>query len=724
MNALVNISSIPTGLINRLLNGDYALNYGTLTRTDGQEAYPGWRVLTQTGSVSCSVVSNPEAGQVQCARITQSQSAAQRVGLIQVINNADSGDLRQAIVNLAGRLRLSAAANVRFAVLDWTGTADTMPADVVSNWDATSYTSGQFFLSTVSVVAVGIFRAETAGTWGSVPYVPMQVLATSNNVAVFVWTQDALAQNGTLDIGVQQLSLGNAQPIYEHRPLRLQQLLAGSASSSLQVLADIDTLQAQLWTTTEAPTEVLLIQNHYSGDQTGFELFRFDPSDTTTADDNALTIVTASGRRYKRDWDKRNAKGQWWGIIANGSTQCGALINTAMAALYALGGGRLMLPSGVIIIEVPVDNIYDRVIVDGAGFVSWSDAGLTWTYGTQLYANFAGTAVKLRSPYGATNSKKKGGGFVGLMINGGLIATGGIEVDSVSQVLCNVYVTGVVGAGNAAAKVKAGITGTNLAEACDVQNSQMTFYCRSIDDTNELGVHSLVLDGSSNANPSFNQGQNGYIAVVCQHKNGNALWGKSADNNDISVRATRAAGGTGKTVLASGPTASLPVGFELNSIVNASGVGDIYAEGTGDPGVLAGIWNKIAPDYGNGTPTPTSGTGSYWAIDGGQGDLENYSMVHGVSAQTNAQAIAARPNVGTASHYIYNINENNLVIANADGAWKIRVMSGGNMDIARLSGTGKLNLPAVASLLIDSAQVSLGAADSGGAGFKLLRIPN
>jgi len=719
MSQLVAVQSLATGLINRLKNGDFALNNGTLSRTDGQEAYPSWNVLTQTGAVSCSVVSNPEATQIQCARVTQSQSTPQRYGLIQWIPNSDCGDLRTLMVSLSGQLRYSLDQNVRFAVLGFTGTADTQPTDVVANWTSALYVPGQFFSSLVTVVSVGTFHAQQQAEWWSLPYIPLQVGSTNNNLAVFIWTENAVAQGTTLDFGAIQLCEGTTPLEYEHRPLVLQELLAGTATPTAPYLvADIATLQAQVWSATSAPREVTLIKNYYANDATGLDNFHYDATDTTTADDGALTIVTASGLRFKRNWDKRNMDARWWGVIANGTTPCAALINSAMAALYAVGGGNLILPSGAIRCETTVDNQYDRVMVQGAGRVAWTDGGLTWTYGAELFAVFAGTLAKVRSPYGATNSKKRGSGFNGVYLNGNQLSTIVLEYDSASLNSGWVYATGCVG--TYCIHFKNGVTGTNLAEACDIQDSDLTLFVRQIDTVAEQSVHCVQFDGSSNANTNNNS-----IRIVAEHKNGDACRVMSGDQNAINVRAQRAAGGSGKLFYAGGPTASVPVGCERNSLKLAGG-GATYAEGTGDPGVVAGIWNSAEIDYLNGTPTPTAGTGSYWALDGQQGDLSNYSMVAAVIADTRAAAIAQRANVAGESLLIYNAAERHLVLRDAAAnAWSIRIVnSSGDLEMVRLAGSGKLNLPAITGITISGAQLSYGANDSGGAGFKLLRVPN
>lgn len=70
--------------------------------------------------------------------------------------------------------------------------------------------------------------------------------------------------------------------------------------AKLDTLASIAALQAASYTTDTAPSVVFVLTNHEARDGGGF--FSYDSSDTTSADDGGCIIVTASGRRYKRNF--------------------------------------------------------------------------------------------------------------------------------------------------------------------------------------------------------------------------------------------------------------------------------------------------------------------------------------------------------------------------------------------------------------------------------------
>lgn len=224
---------LPTGMVNRLSNGGMLLcPNGTETLADAAVAFVSYRVLTQTGSVSVSQLTTPEAGQSRALRITQSQATAQRIGLSQAISAINCQDLRTSLLNVSHRARLSATGRTMFALLEWTGTADAQPSDVINDWTSTQYIPGQFFVSTVRVINNGILVAD-ANVWGSAPYIPYQAGVSANNLIYVVWTEDAQAQNATLDLGLWQLAEGAQLLPFEHRS---QQIEAAAAYPGLLVV--------------------------------------------------------------------------------------------------------------------------------------------------------------------------------------------------------------------------------------------------------------------------------------------------------------------------------------------------------------------------------------------------------------------------------------------------------------------------------------------------------
>jgi hypothetical protein len=176
-----------------------------------------WYELTQTGTVTPSQVTTPEDGFAFAARITQSQAAAQRFGRAQILEGKASKKVRGKTMTFGGRLKLSTSANVRMAILAWTGTEDVVTSDVVNDWTLSTYTAGNFFLAAnLTVVAVSPSIAMTAATARDCSVTGV-IPSNANNVIVMYWTEAAAAQNVTLDAWGRRLVEGATLVDYVRR---------------------------------------------------------------------------------------------------------------------------------------------------------------------------------------------------------------------------------------------------------------------------------------------------------------------------------------------------------------------------------------------------------------------------------------------------------------------------------------------------------------------------
>lgn len=204
---------------NMIKNGSYAISqrYGTGATSIADDTYSldCWYALTQSSTITVSQQVNQENGTPYNIRLKQSYATAQRMGIAQIIESKDCIHARGQDVVLSFRFRYSTNLPIRYAILEWTGTADTVTSDVVNDWTSGTYTAGNFFNSSnITVVAVGTFT-NAIDTWGAIPDWSGTISSSAQNLIVVIWTQTAVDQNNTLDIGRVQLELGTAATTFE-----------------------------------------------------------------------------------------------------------------------------------------------------------------------------------------------------------------------------------------------------------------------------------------------------------------------------------------------------------------------------------------------------------------------------------------------------------------------------------------------------------------------------
>jgi hypothetical protein len=178
------------------------------TVTDDTYTVDLWYVLTQTASISYSQQTLQENGLATNIRLTQTQAAAQRIGLAIILEAKDSQWHRGQSLTFRPRVRISNSQPIRMAVLEWTGTADSVTSDVVLDWTNGTYTASNFFLAANLTVTGVSASTPSAATWTDMSPLTVTVGSSCNNLIVFLWTEGTAAQNVTLDIGRARLVPG------------------------------------------------------------------------------------------------------------------------------------------------------------------------------------------------------------------------------------------------------------------------------------------------------------------------------------------------------------------------------------------------------------------------------------------------------------------------------------------------------------------------------------
>jgi hypothetical protein len=273
------------------------------------------------------------------------------------------------------------------------------------------------------------------------------------------------------------------------------------------------------------------------------------------------------------------------------------------------------------------------------------------------------------------------------------------------------------------------VTGTTIAEAGDNQRNDF-WACswRCIDNAITKLAHGFLLDGSSNANTSFN------IFRSChgQHWDGTGWLFFNCDNNLLlHCSSFRAGSGTGPGYRFKGQSPTTYGGGYSNTLICpswGSGANGCVVEGTEVSGTTAGPTPPntfIAADAANGFGLPVYGTGvTQGILTYDNSYMAGMRQANAPFGDSVAATLAAKSAISSVdSVYVYNGSQSHIILNDGGNVWGLR-LTPTTFDIIRLAGTAKLNLPAVTQLQINGQDVSFGANDSGGAGFKLLRVPN
>lgn len=181
----------------------------TLTsRTDGQYGPDRWYVLTQTAGIQIvrAAADAPYVNQAFSANLLQNQASAQRMGLATALWSSESIACRGKQLRLQANLYASTARAIMYAVIEWTGTADSVTKDIVLDWTSSTYIAGSFFTSANTVVnTVGELTIASNGGLTPCSVVTSPVGSTCNNLIVFFWSKTTCPQNDVIGISVPLL---------------------------------------------------------------------------------------------------------------------------------------------------------------------------------------------------------------------------------------------------------------------------------------------------------------------------------------------------------------------------------------------------------------------------------------------------------------------------------------------------------------------------------------
>jgi hypothetical protein len=187
---------------------------GLGSQGDTVYGFDQWYTLVQTAAITTSQLTDAENGTPYAMRLTQSQATAQRFGIAQPLEALETKGLRGKNVSLKARVRCSNATALRYAIIEWTGTADSITKDVVASWTSSTYTPGNFFASSNLTITANDFSSLSADTWADITLTGT-IGSSANNIIVVFWMDSTQAQGSTLDISRVWFGQGDAPDIVE-----------------------------------------------------------------------------------------------------------------------------------------------------------------------------------------------------------------------------------------------------------------------------------------------------------------------------------------------------------------------------------------------------------------------------------------------------------------------------------------------------------------------------
>jgi len=232
-----------------------------------------WYALTQTGSITPQTLLDVADGITHMIELTNTLGSAQRMGYAQVIEGKNCKFLRGSDVTLSGMYQRNQTGGVGIALIEWTGTEDSVTKDVVLDWTNGTFTAGNFFVSS-NILVDGVVSLSSSLGNGALQNFNLQATLgeTFNNLIVFVWTRStATANTGTLDFRLQ-LESGRAPTSFERRPIEVEENLCHRYYESFTVQSENGSRNIPLLKKRITPSVTVGVGSASAITKNGFEL--------------------------------------------------------------------------------------------------------------------------------------------------------------------------------------------------------------------------------------------------------------------------------------------------------------------------------------------------------------------------------------------------------------------------------------------------------------------
>ena len=326
----------------------------------------------------------------------------------------------------------------------------------------------------------------------------------------------------------------------------------------------------------------------------------------------------------------------WWGTAHNGSTDDSTEIQAAITSVGVNNGGKLMFGSTVYAIATGLTNIYNNVLLQGAGqgFSKTGAPDYDQAATVLLWTGNAGGTMYNMGPAVSSQHGVAGGGIVGIFFEGNQVAGTAVLIRSVKNGLFDFVVEETTTVG-------VDITVENTVSVSP-PDTQVNWFRKItvIQQTAGSGI-GMRLSGGTSSDTSLNH----FGLLRLLHYNGVALdCGQSDFNLFQEVHVFRHASGTATGVILRAGTS--PAYCRDSTFVTLGpGVGGLVSQGTASGTTTAKHNTILHYSIDNGDPLPTVEMGSELHYFVGDGNFR-------IDSLNDAAALELRQSTNTASSLI------------------------------------------------------------------------